>query len=171
MMDIESGDESTVDKKPKNLNSIKQQLDQCMTVMRAIQELIKFIGTKDLRDSHSNSELELRANLEDQLRLIDKPYFEVAVVGKEKAGKSMLLNGWLDFNLLPSKKERCTYTTIEIRSCVSSHDEKYCIEYLTKKEFDEILKEKYKLIKLDDKNELLRNEIEEIEANKSRIEE
>ena len=132
-MDIESSDENIVEKKPKNLNSIKEQLEQCMNVLRAIQELIKFIGIKDLRDSHGNSELELRTNLEDQLRLIDKPYFEVAVVGKEKAGKSMLLNGWLDFHLLPAKKERCTYTTIEIRSCVSSHDEKYIFFHRSQK--------------------------------------
>ena len=139
-MDVESGDvrddvrgdvvATVAEKKPKNLNSIKEQLEQCSKVLKSVQDLIKFIGTKDLRESHSNSELELRVNLEDQLRLIDKPFFEVAVVGKEKAGKSMLLNGWLDFRLLPSKSERCTYTTIEIRSCASSHEEKYTFYHL-----------------------------------------
>lgn len=106
------------------LDFIREQLGFSMRALQAIQELLQFIRKKDVKDVLMTIEYEIRQNLEDQLRLIDKPLFEVAVVGKEKACKSTLLNSWLDFKLLPTNKERCTYTTIEIRSCADSSDEK-----------------------------------------------
>ena len=78
---------------------------------------------------------EIRHDLDDQLKRFRKKQFEIAVVGREKSGKSSLLNAWIGFELLPSDRNRCTYTTTEIRSCVSLSDQKYLIEYLSSDEF------------------------------------
>jgi GTPase Era involved in 16S rRNA processing len=79
---------------------------------------------------------ELKTDLDDQIRRYKKKNFEIAVVGREKAGKSSLLNAWIGFELLPSDRNRCTYTTVEIRSCAHIDDQKYLIDYLTTDQFD-----------------------------------
>ena len=51
-----------------------------------------------------------------QLERLKKREFRIAVVGLEKAGKSTFVNAWLDCDLLPSKGDRCTFTTTQIFS-------------------------------------------------------
>ena len=79
---------------------------------------------------------EVKTDLEDQLKRLQKKTFEIAVVGPEKAGKSSLLNAWIGFNLCPTEEKRCTYTTTEIRSCSSLKEQKYEIEYFTREEYE-----------------------------------
>ena len=77
----------------------------------------------------------MKIDLDDQIKRAKKKEFEIAVVGREKAGKSSLINAWIGFELLPSDRNRCTYTTTEIRSCTNDIDQRYIIEYFTSEEF------------------------------------
>ena len=47
-----------------------------------------------------------------------------------------MLNAWIGFDLLPSDRNRCTYTTTEIRSCRDTSEQKFMIEYFTQAEFE-----------------------------------
>ena len=62
-------------------------------------------------------------------------------MGLEKTGKTSFVNAILGQQLLPTKRERCTYIPTEIRSCPSTDDERIEIVYLTTAEFDLNLKE------------------------------
>jgi hypothetical protein len=72
--------------------------------------------------------------LNNQLERLRANRFEVAVIGLEKAGKSALLNAWLGQEILPSARERCTFTSTEIWSAQTEHDQLLLIEYYSKEE-------------------------------------
>lgn len=60
--------------------------------------------------------------------------FEIAIVGLEKAGKSTFANALIGLDILPTKEERCTYTS----SCVKYAAKTYAeVEFFTKEEFNE----------------------------------
>lgn len=74
-------------------------------------------------------------------RLLDRLHanrFEVAVIGLEKAGKSALLNAWLEQEILPSARERCTFTSTEIWSAQTEKDQQLSIQYYTKEEISKL---------------------------------
>lgn len=75
-----------------------------------------------------------RQRLHNQLERLRANRFEVAVIGLEKAGKSALLNAWLGQEILPSARERCTFTSTEIWSAQTEHDQLLLIEYYSKEE-------------------------------------
>ncbi len=84
-------------------------------------------------------ELVQRLNVEQvrlnrQLERLHANRFEVAVIGLEKAGKSALLNAWLGQEILPSARERCTFTSTEIWSAQTEQDQLLFIQYYTKEE-------------------------------------
>lgn len=68
--------------------------------------------------------------------------FEVAIVGLEKAGKSTFANALIDNDVLPSGRERCTFTTTRL---VSGAD-KATVEFYTESEFEHIFQEMLKEI-------------------------
>lgn len=70
------------------------------------------------------------------LSRIEKRDFEIAVMGREKMGKSSLINSLLGINVLPNVNVRCTYTTTEVRQCLNDEEQKVKIEYLTKVDFE-----------------------------------
>jgi GTPase Era involved in 16S rRNA processing len=82
----------------------------------------------------------IRSEIEDLDERISKRYYEIAVMGLEKAGKTSFVNALLGQQLLPTMRERCTYIPTEIRSC-SSNDERIEIVYLTTLEYDSNLRE------------------------------
>lgn len=60
--------------------------------------------------------------------------FEIAIVGLEKAGKSTFANALIGLDILPTKEERCTYTS----SCVKYASQTYAeVEFFTLQEFNE----------------------------------
>ncbi len=75
-----------------------------------------------------------RPRLNRQLERLHANRFEVAVIGLEKAGKSALLNAWLGQEILPSARERCTFTSTEIWSAQTEQDQLLFIQYYTKEE-------------------------------------
>ena len=122
-----------------NLENIEKQLVDCEQALSKIKEILSHHNPENTKLNFSETVFELKTDLDDQLRKIRKKDFEISVVGREKAGKSSLLNAWIGFNLLPNERNRCTYTTTEIRSCISLDDQKYLIEYFTSDEFTEKL--------------------------------
>ncbi len=72
--------------------------------------------------------------LNRQLERLRANRFEVAVIGLEKAGKSALLNAWLGQEILPSARERCTFTSTEIWSAQTEQDQLLSIQYYSREE-------------------------------------
>lgn len=121
------------------MNNLETELNVCEKLLSLNIQIIKSYP----KDKENNRIVklqddlnELKNDLDDQIKRFRKKNFEIAVVGREKAGKSSLLNAWLGFELLPSDRNRCTYTTTEIRSCIDISDQKYLVEYLTTEEFE-----------------------------------
>lgn len=121
------------------MNSLETELNLCEKILNIdIQTVRSYPKDKEntriikLQDDLN----EIKSDLDDQLKRFKKKNFEIAVVGREKAGKSSLLNAWIGFELLPSDRNRCTYTTTEIRSCVDISEQKYLIEYLSTEDFE-----------------------------------
>src|SRR5664280_2217103 len=82
------------------------------------------------------------ARLNRQLERLLANRFEVAVIGLEKAGKSALLNAWLGQEILPSARERCTFTSTEIWSAQTEQDQLLSIQYYSKEEISKLQKQR-----------------------------
>lgn len=118
-----------------NLNKIGDELKACEVILNQAEKLVS-TKVKDnvLKKSNLRVLTELKQDLNDQLRIVEKNDFVMCVVGREKAGKSTLLNAWLKMDLLPNERERCTYTTTEIRWCEEG-DQHFTIDYFSVNEF------------------------------------
>ncbi len=79
-----------------------------------------------------------RPRLNRQLERLHANRFEVAVIGLEKAGKSALLNAWLGQEILPSARERCTFTSTEIWSAQTEQDQLLQIQYYSQDEINQL---------------------------------
>jgi hypothetical protein len=79
-----------------------------------------------------------RPRLQRQLERLHANRFEVAVIGLEKAGKSALLNAWLGQEILPSARERCTFTSTEIWSAQTEQDQSLQIQYYSQAEINQL---------------------------------
>ncbi|MFH1117772.1 MAG: dynamin family protein [Pseudomonadota bacterium] len=84
----------------------------------------------------------LGAQMDRQLKKLRDNQFHVAVIGLEKAGKSVLLNAWLGVDILPRNDERCTYTATELWSAPSDDKQYLEIEYYSAAEFNADLSQK-----------------------------
>jgi len=82
------------------------------------------------------------ARLNRQLARLRANRFEVAVIGLEKAGKSALLNAWLGQEILPSARERCTFTSTEIWSAQTDQDQLVSIQYYSREEIATLQKQR-----------------------------
>ena len=79
---------------------------------------------------------ELKRKAENYKRKLEKNEFEIAIVGLEKAGKSTFANALMGNDILPSKEERCTYTSTRICSSDDGKDTAV-VEFFSRSEFDE----------------------------------
>ncbi len=117
------------------------------------QQLVRLEKTSVLADKLVNlcnktgvdiaAELQQKLNAEhprlnQQLDRLRANRFEVAVIGLEKAGKSALLNAWLGQEILPSARERCTFTSTEIWSAQTEQDQSLSIQYYSKEEISKL---------------------------------
>jgi hypothetical protein len=142
---------------------IEKDLDRCEDIIDISERLLQTGFKNDCDLTSLNNQLrELKEDLKDQKAKLEKEIFEIAVVGREKAGKSSLLNAWLDFDLLPCEHTRCTYTTTEIRSCCGKEQQKYRIEYFSIQKFKRKLKTLEEDLSKNSENSLLKKEIDEI---------
>lgn len=117
------------------LEKIEKDLLTCERVFNLANEILANYKVElDQMKLQDNLNI-MKIDLDDQIKRAKKKEFEIAVIGREKAGKSSLINAWIGFELLPSDRNRCTYTTTEIRSCVHENEQRYIIEYFTNEEF------------------------------------
>ncbi|RNA43019.1 Dynamin family [Brachionus plicatilis] len=128
---IETDYETFVDQASKNLNEWNSRSSYYLSI---IDDLIDSENENQLNDFKSALN-QFVSQVKILVQKLGKRDFEIGVIGKEKAGKTAMINSWLQIDLLPSKEERCTYTTTEIRSCNSEEEQKYRIEYLSSDEF------------------------------------
>lgn len=78
--------------------------------------------------------LEMQSSIKELYKRIKNNSFEIAIVGLEKAGKSTFANALIGLDILPTKEERCTYTS----SCVKYADSTYAeVEFFSSQEFKE----------------------------------
>jgi GTPase SAR1 family protein len=112
----------------QKLEPISKRLSDCYE--------LSLLCSGDFTDNYSDKINSLRNKIEKQLESLRKGEFNIAVVGLEKAGKSTLLNAFLNVDILPSDPERCTYTTTEIRAVRNIEDQKLEIEFKNINDFE-----------------------------------
>lgn len=114
------------------------------------------------------------ARLNRQLERLHANRFEVAVIGLEKAGKSALLNAWLGQEILPSARERCTFTSTEIWSAQTEQDQLLSIQYYSKEEIGKLQQQRKEALDrtLNDKERKeIQEDFDDTEKNLSAIHE
>ncbi|BAY61919.1 hypothetical protein NIES22_19860 [Calothrix brevissima NIES-22] len=94
-----------------------------------------------------------------QLERLKKREFRIAVVGLEKAGKSTFINAWLECDLLPAKRGRCTFTTTQIYSVANESEQRLEVQAKTEEEFSNLLQELEKANAQVDLKTIKENEI------------
>lgn len=77
---------------------------------------------------------DLKRKAQNYKRKLEKNEFEIAIVGMEKAGKSTFANALMGNDILPSKEERCTYTSTRICSSDDGKDTAV-VEFFSRSEF------------------------------------
>ena len=93
--------QEAINRTEKEIGCIKALIDPRYT------ELIGIERTANLRN--------MLAHLEVLHKKLVNNTFEVSIVGLEKSGKSTFANAFMGIDILPTKDERCTYTTTSIR--------------------------------------------------------
>jgi hypothetical protein len=114
-----------------------------------------------------------REPLARQLQRLRKGEFRIAVVGLENAGKSTFINAWLDYELLPSRSSRCTFTTTRIQSIEHDDDQRLEVTTKSREEFDRLLEELRDVAANaeGDRATRAREDLQTIEDNRSRLDE
>ena len=130
-----------IKKMAEHLNKYTQQIDSVNNLIDIIPRFLVDAQKIKLFKSFGKEFSLIKTDIEDLSLRITKKSYEIAVMGMEKTGKTSFVNALLGQQLLPTKRERCTYIPTEIRSCLSANDERIEIDYLTTHEFDSILKE------------------------------
>ncbi|MFZ2726721.1 MAG: dynamin family protein [Methylococcaceae bacterium] len=126
------------------LETCAQQLTRLEKTSVLADKLITLVNKTEI-DIHEELTQKLNsdyARLNRQLDRLRANRFEVAVIGLEKAGKSALLNAWLGQEILPSARERCTFTSTEIWSAQTEHDQLLSIQYYSKDEINKLQRQR-----------------------------
>lgn len=87
-----------------------------------------------------------RKMIENKLPRLERGEFHIAVVGMEKSGKSSFINAWIGSDLLPNKKERCTFTTTKLHSVMRDDEQRLEVRPKTQEEFDALIEQLKTLI-------------------------
>ncbi|MFN8577149.1 MAG: dynamin family protein [Candidatus Sericytochromatia bacterium] len=149
----------------QKLEPISKKLSDCYE--------LSSLCSGDFTDNYSDKINSLRNKLEKQLDSLRKGEFNIAVVGLEKAGKSTLLNAFLNVDILPNDPKRCTYTTTEVRAVRNNSEQRVEIEFKSIKDFED---DKNGLIEIcaqnftsDEDKKKYTNDLDEIKSYESKI--
>ena len=123
------------------LDRYNQQIDSVRNLVEITPRFLMDTEKIKLFKKFAEEFDDIKHDTEELNERISKKSYEIAVMGLEKTGKTSFVNALLGQQLLPTKRERCTYIPTEIRSGSSVNDERIEIVYLTTLEFDLILKE------------------------------
>ncbi len=122
----------------------KNYTDMLTCQIDGISKILRVNGVKEIISLEIRDELSMiRSKAERLKRKLETNEFEIAIVGLEKAGKSTFANALMGNDILPTKDERCTYTSTSIR--YGSNDEAE-VTFFSSEQFNEDFNNK--LIKL-----------------------
>lgn len=125
------------DQSAEMINKLNEYKEKVSKIKEIIKLTFRFVKGRQILFEKLNNEFSaIEIEIEDLLHRFTKSSYEIAVMGLEKSGKTSLVNAILGINLLPTKRERCTYVPTELRSCASA-DERMEIEYLSVEEFNQ----------------------------------
>lgn len=109
-------------------------LDKLEAQRLGINKILKLKNQSNLISPDMEEKLRDSLNkitiLQDKLK---NNTYEVAIVGLEKAGKSSFANALIESDILPSKDDRCTYTSTSI---MYGNEEKAEVTFFSKAEFN-----------------------------------
>ena len=117
------------------IQKLGKQIDCIGSVLRECGIVLDEIHRKDLSKLKEDAEF-LKGKLE-------RDEFEIAIVGLEKAGKSTFANALIESDLLPTKQERCTYTS----TCVTYGEQAQLeISFFSEGEFNNSFRENLSML-------------------------
>jgi hypothetical protein len=120
------------------LNKKLQVIDRSKTQIELMKRYISNNRDQNifLLDKVNEDFIQYELDAQELLKQINRRDFEIAVMGREKMGKSSLINSLLGLNVLPNANARCTYTTTEVRQCLNEEEQKVKIQYMTNHDFE-----------------------------------
>ncbi|MCM1524900.1 MAG: dynamin family protein [Ruminococcus sp.] len=132
----------------ENFNEVRRKYsDMLKRQSDGINEILNTAKGSELISLSVHDELKsIKTSAERLKRKLDSNEFEIAIVGLEKAGKSTFANALMGNDILPTKDERCTYTSTSI--CYGEKDEAV-VEFFGKDEFDRDFSEKISRLGID----------------------
>jgi len=160
---------------------VDEHLPKCNDLIRKLDSIKKLFSLLELLRQDCKNKIEsfnpktekLKCEINNYIGELNRKEFKIGVIGREKAGKSSLINAWINADLLPTAQTRCTYTTTEIRSCTNENEQKVVIEYFSREEFaankQEIEKILSQSVRGSVDHNLLTREVEEIDHYENEI--
>jgi hypothetical protein len=162
----------------EKLKYLETELNLCLKAIEIPENLLanNFINysSSDTFCELVNVVAKLKADVQDQIKRFQKPYYEITVVGTNKqSDNSSILNAWLQIDLLPSDRQQIL-TPLEIRSCDMDKDQRYTTEYFTEAEFDQHIEKAIKnlaMLNVNDESDKQSafNELDDINELKQKI--
>lgn len=121
------------------LTEREQYIDKLREQIGAIEKILNMdsgsVLSLDLKKQLKN----LKKKAETVLHKLETNEYEIAVVGLEKAGKSTFANAFMENPLLPTKDERCTFTSTQIKY---SDKDSATVSFYTHDEFERDFRDK-----------------------------
>ncbi|MBB1089697.1 dynamin family protein [Rhodopseudomonas palustris] len=120
-----------------------KRLEDALTIRRYASQLAQLSQVRTLDGINDISRVlnDEGKQAERQKKRLDKGEFRIAVVGLEKAGKSTFVNAWLGCDLLPTKSQRCTFTTTQIYSVPDDSNQRLEVDPKTYQAFERLCRE------------------------------
>lgn len=146
----------------------KRYLEKLQRIIRGIEQINQYENRGVIRPDQISSLNDKKAKAEKLFKKLENNEFEIAVVGLEKVGKSSFSNAFIDANILPTKDERCTYTS----TCIKyGTEQKARIVFYTAAEFIKDFQDKLAKLGIENANTYLfdRITLSEYEALYSKV--
>ena len=130
---------SALDYRASHEERIKQLIENINKIDESVCRLppLEDSNFVHLRNQVQDKIDELKTALTHRLNRVKSRSCRVAVIGKEKQGKSSFVNAWIGDNALPAASERCTWAASTI---ANSDGYGAVITFLTNEKFDEMIK-------------------------------
>lgn len=105
-------------------------------ISEVTKEIFNVVGDEPIINSETEAEIKKYSeSCGIYYNKLVKNTFEIAIVGLEKAGKSSFGNALIKADVLPSKSERCTFTSTQLEYSI---EDEAVVEFYSKIEFNEL---------------------------------
>jgi len=134
------------EEKPFYIGLMKDIQSTTSEIMKVMSSGVAIVNNKLLTD------IKKKSNKNDvYLEKLQKDWFEIAIVGLEKAGKSTFVNALIQNNLMPTRPSRCTYTSTQL---MAGDEDEATVEFYTTNEFNEIFHDMLRTIEYPDADKI-----------------